>query len=268
MDFLSTEGKDWGFASRHETRSSYLSPERRCEQLPLPQCVLDLKSTIALLCTMLSETDLPLPACAMGAFLLAKCCSGNAGVPLRNISSSVSLWHHCLLPHWAPQVEWYLLGLDLSALVRFVTLVTEGLDKEPSHSTWVTQLWAHTFTPSTTEKPGAGISFSKEDIPQESCLEFLPVFPQEKITNPGPILAWFLRIQASELDFVHGLCSCGFTYSAGLSLIPSKAVLWRCTIMASEGKGFPKDYVSHFLGWLLPGIILPTAAMWNDNLLR
>lgn len=137
MDFLSTEGKDWGFTSRRETRSSCLSPERRYEQLPLPQCVLDLTSTIALLCTMSSEDDLPLLVGAMGAFLLAKCCSSKAGVPLRSISSSVSLWHQCLLPRRAPRIGWYLLGLSLSVPVRFVTLIAQGLDKEPSHSTWV-----------------------------------------------------------------------------------------------------------------------------------
>lgn len=77
---------------------------------------------------------------------------------------------------------------------------------------------------------------------------FSHVFPQDKITNPAPILAWFLGIQASQLDFVHGLCYSVFTYSAGPSLIPSKTVPWRCTAMASQGKGFSKDYASHFLG--------------------
>ena len=140
-------------------------------------CVWDLKSTIALLCTMLSKADLALPVCATGAFLLAKCCSGNAGVPRRNISS-VSLWHYCLFPHQAPvPVRWYLLGLSLSVLVRFVTLTTERLDKNSSHSKWVMQLWAHAFTPSTKEKPAAETGFSKENIPQESCLEFLPFLP-------------------------------------------------------------------------------------------
>jgi len=39
------------------------------------------------------------------------------------------------------------------------------------------QLWAHAFTPSTKEKPAAETGFSKENIPQESCLEFLPFLP-------------------------------------------------------------------------------------------
>ena len=216
---------------------------------------------------MLSEADPPLPACAVGALPLAKRGSGNAGLPLRNISPSVSLWHHCLLPHWAPQVEWYLLGLALSVPVRFVTLTAEGLDKEPSHSTWVMQLWAHAFTLSPTEKCGAATGFSTESIPPEYCLEFLPCLPMGEIHKscPYPCLIpcnsgkWARFCAWAMLLWLH-LLSWAFSDTQ-----QSCAIKMYCH--GIPGERISKDYMSHFFGWLLPGIILPTAAMWNNNLL-
>lgn len=56
-----------------------------------------------------------------------------------------------------------------------------GWAKESSDSTWVMQLWAHTFTPYLTENAGAGTGFSKEGIPQEYCLEFFSYLPLGEI---------------------------------------------------------------------------------------
>lgn len=256
MDFLSTSGKTWSFSSRHETGSSFSRPERSCEHLPLPHSVLDLKSTTALLCTMLSKADLPLPACVMGAFLLAKCCSGSAGVPLRNISPSVSLWHHWLLPHWGPQVGWYLLCFSLSALMRFVTLTAEGLDKEPYHNMWVTQLWAHT-SPPPPEK-------SLEDKQLSSGI-LSGVSPMSFHGKNSRIL--FLS-ETDLLGFRQAICILCMGYATGALLIqlgfiwyPAK--LWYKDVLPRHPgrRALQKSYVSHFLGWLLSGIILPIAVM-------
>lgn len=114
--------------------------------------------------------------------------------------------------------------MDLSVVVRFLTLTVQELHRETSQHD-VMQLWVHIFIPSSTENPESGTGFSNKDIPQEICLDFFHVSPWEKFTNPASILAQFFIIWASKLDVVHGLCYCVFIYSAGPSLIPKKAVL-------------------------------------------
>lgn len=106
IDFLSAEGEEWGFAFIAETRSNCLSPERRCEQQSLPQWVLVLSKPQLLCC--------PFPP-SMCAGSLSFCSSKaaqatNTRLPRRSVSQSVSIWPHCLLPHWASQRGWCLLG--------------------------------------------------------------------------------------------------------------------------------------------------------------
>lgn len=104
IDFLSTEGEEWGFASIAEIRSNCLSPDRRCEPQSLPQWVLVLSKPQLLCCPF------PPRMCAGSlSFCSSKAAQATQGC-LEEVSLNLSIWPHCLLPHWASQRGWCLLG--------------------------------------------------------------------------------------------------------------------------------------------------------------
>lgn len=211
MDFLSTDGEEWGFASTPETRSGCLSLERRCEQLSLPQCVLVLSKAQLLCC------QFPPSKCAGCLFAIQKLLRQHR--VWRSVSQSVSIWPRCLLPHWASQIGWCLLsGFVHRGEVSHMDCTGAGQGDKIGDA--ALGIWKY-FHPLSNRKSWIGTDFSNKDTPQEICLEFLLCLSMGQIQKscpyPCPI--------PYNLGKQHGLCYCGFINSAGPSLIPKRAVL-------------------------------------------
>lgn len=152
------------------------------------QCVLDLKSTTALhrvLWSWSSPSGVWIGCPSSCQMLLRQHRAAaekysSISVPLTSLPPSALSTSRRLMPE----------GSWLVCLVRFATLNAEGLGKEWSDSTWWCSHQPHIFTSYLTENPGVGTGFSKEDIPQQYCLEFLSCFPMGEIPRyfPCPFL--------------------------------------------------------------------------------